>query len=101
METGNYKWSYDPRTDELQWWYVSGPESHASPQHYDVTGDEGYAFCSQGRLTIPPHHAANQTAFGTIYLSRPFKGLALDIQDTAKEKLEKLVDRPITWTEAQ
>lgn len=98
MEVGYYKWSYDPRTDELQTWPVSGPESYANPQHGVVIGDEGYAYCSQGRLTLRPNDVPS---LGTIYLSRPFMGEAKPIQSAAKVKLEKLVSTSINWINAQ
>lgn len=92
MDNGHYKWSYDPRNDELQVWPVSGVDKAATPQHFSVTGNDGYTFCSQGRLTVK-----DGDALATIYESRPFKGDAAVIQANAKSRLRTKIAGHTEW----
>jgi len=76
ITSGCYKWSFDPRTKEIQVWKVDGMARGAVPQHYDVTGDEGYRYCSQGRLIVAKRmrgRAAAAWAKVVQYVERPFE----------------------------
>ncbi len=53
------RWSYDPRTDELDVW---DPQDDRIG-HFERTGYDGYEFCAQGRIT---------ESFKTIYGDRPY-----------------------------
>lgn len=89
---GNYKWSYDPRNESLIVWEVDSAERAAMPQHFDMTGGDGYAYCSQGRLSIGEYFAN-----GVIYNERPLHGDAREAQRTARILVEDEVNQPIDW----
>lgn len=87
------RWSYDPRTDELDVW----DSENNRIQHYHRCGEDGYLNCSQGRLL--------GATVVSIYGNRPYafseeeKYYSRNIREAAKKKVEEYLGHSAIFTE--
>ena len=69
-----FRWSYDPRTGELEVWVVKDER----PSHYEKFGEDGYRFCAQGRIYADDEKGATLQFYTTRPLCKPDHPLAYD-----------------------